>query len=170
MLLYWLRRETYNVFYSKNFILLMGLIISNVQTHILMMQGVLTAQSLRNSWNSLCCVRLELPELMRCPHGLILLYPNKKINCGCRKIKKITDFCCNTINQRDALKLNAGPALTNAGNAWWTVYLTISTSTRWVLMRLYCTRCQLASCSSSVSRVVSVADVSVRYCTTWTTI
>ncbi|HDR2407102.1 hypothetical protein A3N68_20990 [Enterobacter asburiae] len=33
------------------------------------------------------------------------------------KIKKITDFCCNTINQRDALKLNAGPALTNAGNA-----------------------------------------------------
>ncbi|UAN37408.1 hypothetical protein [Enterobacter asburiae] len=31
--------------------------------------------------------------------------------------KKITDFCCNTINQRDALKLNAGPALTNAGNA-----------------------------------------------------
>lgn len=37
------------MFYSKNFILLMGLIISNVQTHILMMQGVLTAQSLRNS-------------------------------------------------------------------------------------------------------------------------
>lgn len=33
------------------------------------------------------------------------------------KIKKITDCCCNTINQRDALKLNAGPALTNAGNA-----------------------------------------------------
>lgn len=35
--------------FSENFILLMGLIISSLQTHILTMQGELTAQLLRNS-------------------------------------------------------------------------------------------------------------------------
>lgn len=33
----------------KSFILLMGLIIENLQAHILMMQGKLTAKSLRDS-------------------------------------------------------------------------------------------------------------------------